>query len=231
MVKLVDRYVGSAAVLGMLLVWCAMTMLFLIFNLLDELRSTQNNYGTNDAFWFTALTIPRMAYQVFPVSALLGALVGVGGLAAGNELVAFRTAGISRVRLALAALAGTVLLMIPVMIMGEWLAPAAEQQARAYRLSELVGQPIIGGPRGMWMIMLLPSGKTAVSGAASRAYSFRAKGSSMTRMISTAELALSRRLRNSTRCSRKLNSWSLGIVIRIAWFFSRSRFHGIEIPD
>ena len=92
-----------------------------------------------------------MAYQVFPVSALLGALVGVGGLAASNELVAFRTAGISRVRLALAALAGTVLLMIPVMIMGEWVAPAAEQQARAYRLSELVGQPIIGGPRGMWI--------------------------------------------------------------------------------
>ena len=40
---------------------------------------------------------------------------------------------------------------IPVMIMGEWLAPAAEQQARAFRLSEMVGQAIIGGPRGMWM--------------------------------------------------------------------------------
>jgi len=150
-VKLVDRYVGSAAVLGILLVWCAMTVLFMIFNLLDELRSAQNDYGTADAFWFTALTIPRMAYQVFPVSALLGALVGVGGLAAANELVAFRTAGISRVRLAIAALAGTLLLTIPVIIMGEWVAPAAEQQARAYRLTEIVGQPIIGGPRGMWI--------------------------------------------------------------------------------
>ena len=35
--------------------------------------------------------------------------------------------------------------------MGEWLAPAAEQQARAYRLSEQVGQAIIGGARGVWM--------------------------------------------------------------------------------
>jgi len=126
-IKLVDRYIGWAACLGMLFVWMGMTFLYVMFNMLDELRSTQNDYGTLDALWFVALTLPRMAYQVFPVSALLGALVGVGGLAAANELVAFRTAGISRVRLALAALAGTLLLTIPVMVMGEWLAPAAEQ--------------------------------------------------------------------------------------------------------
>lgn len=151
MIKLVDRYVGRAALLGLVTVWIAMTMLFILFNLLDELRSTQNDYGSGDAIWFIALTIPRMAYQIFPVSALLGALVGVGGLAATNELVAFRTSGVSRLRLALAALAGAMLVTIPVMIMGEWLAPAAEQQARAFRLSEMVGQAIIGGPRGMWM--------------------------------------------------------------------------------
>lgn len=151
MVKLVDRYVGRAALVGILGVWVAMTVLFMLFTLLGELRDTQNDYGALDALWFLVLTIPRMAYQVFPVSALLGALVGVGGLAAQNELVAFRTSGISRVRLAVAALAGTGLLTIPVMIAGEWVAPAAEQQARAFRLSEQVGQAIIGGPRGMWM--------------------------------------------------------------------------------
>jgi lipopolysaccharide export system permease protein len=35
--------------------------------------------------------------------------------------------------------------------MGEWVAPRAEQQARAFRLSEQVGQAIIGGPSGMWI--------------------------------------------------------------------------------
>jgi lipopolysaccharide export system permease protein len=151
MVKLVDLYIGRAALLGLLAVWLAMTVLFVMFNLLGELRSAQSDYGTGDVFWFIALTTPRMAYQIFPVSALLGALVGVGGLAAGNELVAFRTSGVSRVRLALAALAGAMLVTVPVMIMGEWVAPVAEQQARAFRLSEMVGQAIIGGPRGMWM--------------------------------------------------------------------------------
>jgi lipopolysaccharide export system permease protein len=151
MIKLVDRYIGRAVILGMLGTWLAMTLLFLVVSLLGELRSTQNDYGTMDALWFVALITPRMAYQIFPVSALLGALVGVGGLAAANELVAFRTSGISRLRLAFAALAGTLLMTVPVMIMGEWVAPAAEQQARAFRLSEMVGQAIIGGPRGMWI--------------------------------------------------------------------------------
>jgi len=40
---------------------------------------------------------------------------------------------------------------IPVMVVGEWVAPDAEQQARAFRLSRLAGQVIIGGPAGMWM--------------------------------------------------------------------------------
>jgi len=151
MVKLVDRYVGRAALMGLLAVWFTMTMLFILFSLLGELRSIQGDYSTADVFWFIALTMPRMAYKIFPASALLGALVGVGGLAATNELVAFRTSGVSRLRLALAAIAGVMLVTIPVMIMGEWVAPAAEQQARAFRMSEMMGQAIIGGPRGMWM--------------------------------------------------------------------------------
>ena len=151
MVKLVDLYVGRAAILGILLVWSGLTLLYPVFSLLGELRTLQNDYGTLDALWFVALTLPRTAYKVFPISALLGALVGVGALAASNELVAFRTSGVSRLRLAIAALAGTLLLTVPVMVMGEWLAPKLEQQARAFRLSEMVGQAIIGGPRGVWM--------------------------------------------------------------------------------
>lgn len=151
MVMLVDRYIGRAAITGTLAVWVGLTLLFVLFTLLSELRSTQADYTSLDAVWVALLTMPRMAYQIFPVSALLGTLIGVGGLAATNELVAFRTSGVSRLRLASAALGGTLLLTAPVMLMGEWLAPSAEQQARAFRLSEMVGQAIIGGTTGVWM--------------------------------------------------------------------------------
>jgi lipopolysaccharide export system permease protein len=151
MIKRLDRYLGRVAILGIIAVWAAMSLLAITFNLLNELRSTTGNYGALQAFWFVFLTLPRTAYQMFPVSALIGALIGVGGLAAANELVAFRTAGISRLRIAGAALAGTLLLTIGVMVMGEWVAPVAEQQGRAYRLGKIIDQAIVGGQRGMWI--------------------------------------------------------------------------------
>jgi lipopolysaccharide export system permease protein len=126
-------------------------LLMMMFSLLGELRDTGGSYGTADVFWFVLQTGPRSAYQIFPVSALMGSLLGIGALASANELVAFRTAGVSRLRLAAAGMAGALLLTIPVMAIGEWIAPGAEQQARAFRLSQLVGQVIIGGPSGMWM--------------------------------------------------------------------------------
>ncbi len=151
MIRTADKYVARAAVLGILLVWVSLTSLLMMFSLMDELRGTSANYGTSEVFWFVLQTAPRSAYQIFPVSALLGSLLGIGGLASANELVAFRSSGVSRLRLAAAGLAGALTLTIPVMMMGEWVAPGAEQQARAFRLSQLVGMIIIGGPTGTWM--------------------------------------------------------------------------------
>ena len=150
-IRTVDRYIGRTAILGILLVWVSLTALMMMFSLLGELRDTTANYGVSDVFWFVLQTGPRLAYQIFPVSALMGSLLGIGGLASRNELVAFRTSGVSRLRLAAAGIAGALLLTIPVMVIGEWVAPDAEQQARAFRLSQIAGQVIIGGPSGMWM--------------------------------------------------------------------------------
>jgi len=149
--RIVDRYIGKAAILGILLIWFSLTALMMMFNLLSELRDTTLNYSVSDVLWFVLQTGPRSAYQIFPVSALMGSLLGIGGLAGGNELVAFRTSGVSRLRLAVAGMAGALIVTVPVMVIGEWVAPAAEQQARVFRLSRLSGQVVIGGPSGMWM--------------------------------------------------------------------------------
>jgi len=151
MVKRLDRYIGGAAILGILVVWLALTVLMQMFNLLDQLGSTEGRYQMTEALWFVALTTPRSAYIVFPVSALLGALISTGGLAATNELVALRTAGVSRLRIAGSVLGATLLLTAPVIMLGEWLAPAAERQARAFKQSRILGEVMVGGPQGLWI--------------------------------------------------------------------------------
>ncbi|NIM70206.1 MAG: LPS export ABC transporter permease LptG [Xanthomonadales bacterium] len=151
MVKRLDRYIGRAAVLGIIAVWVTLNVLAMLFNLLSELRSTEGGYGALDVLWFVIMTSPRTAYQVFPVCALIGALIGVGGLAASNELVALRTSGVSRLRIAGSALAGTLLVTVAVVFMGEWILPGAEQKARVFRMGEKLGQVVIGGPKGIWL--------------------------------------------------------------------------------
>jgi len=151
MIKRIDRYVGWAAISGILLVWMALTLLMQMFNLLSELGDASGNYRLPEILWFVMLTTPRSAYTVFPVSALLGSLIGIGGLAAMNELVALRTAGVSRMRIAGSALGAALLATIPVVLSGEWLSPAADAQARSHRQRALVGTVLVGGPTGLWI--------------------------------------------------------------------------------
>lgn len=151
MIKRVDRYIGGAAVLGIVAVWLALTMLMLMFNMLDVLRDSTGRNVLIEVLWFVILTAPRAAYLVFPVSALLGALIGIGGLAATNELVAFRTAGVSRLRISGSAIGATLLVTIPVLIMGEWLVPAAELQARTVKQSHILNRELAATKKGLWV--------------------------------------------------------------------------------
>jgi lipopolysaccharide export system permease protein len=149
-VKRIDRYIGKTVIAAVLTVWLALTLLMLMFGLLQQLGSS-GGQTLFDLFWYILLTTPRLAYQVFPVSALLGALIGLGGLAAGNELVAFRTSGASRLRIAGSTLSATMLLTLFVLFMGERIAPAAEEQARAFKHAQIEGKDLFGGERGIWV--------------------------------------------------------------------------------
>lgn len=151
MIKRADWYLGRAAVLATIVVWVGLTTLFMLFSLLDELGPDESGIRLMELLWYVALTGPRSAYMVFPVSALLGALIGIGGLSATNELVAFRTAGMSRLRIVGSVLGSIGLLTIAVMAMGEWVAPAAEAQARAFKQSRATTTDTVEVDKGVWI--------------------------------------------------------------------------------
>src|SRR5260221_11454177 len=68
------------------------------------------NYSAGDAFLFTFLNLPEQAFELLPIGALIGALMGLGNLAAGSELVVTRASGVSVWRIACpGALAGLTL--------------------------------------------------------------------------------------------------------------------------
>lgn len=151
MIKIVDWYIGRSTLTGVFAVWVSLTLLMSMFLFLDELGSPDGGAGLLDVVYYVVLRSVDAAYVVFPVSALLGAMIGVGGMAAGNELVSFRTAGASRLRISGSVLGAVALLTLGVMMLGEWVMPVAEEQARNLKETRLNLSSGGYGGRSMWI--------------------------------------------------------------------------------
>jgi lipopolysaccharide export system permease protein len=150
-VKILDRYLGRAVVVGTLGALAALLPLLAFFILADEIDDVgRNGYRLADALVFVALSMPRYAYQLFPVATLIGALVGLGALASRSELVAMRAAGVSISRIVLAALKGGLLMAIVAVAVGEGVAPGAEEKALQLRSEAQSGTATLKTRHGFW---------------------------------------------------------------------------------
>lgn len=137
-----DRYIGQSVLLAMAVVLLALGGLDFLFTVFEELGDTEGTYDTGDALRYVLFTLPRHIYELLPMTALIGALIGLGVLAAGNELVALQAAGIARVRIVIAVLKPALLVIVLGLLLGERVAPWLEMRAevgKALASGEQVG--------------------------------------------------------------------------------------------
>ena len=119
---------GTAMVLFVLLALAA------LFEFIAELDDTQGNYQTAQAILYTALRLPNLAFEMLPVAALIGSLLGLGALAGNSEIIVMRSAGLSVRELAgMVAIAGAVMLVLTGLL-GEFIGPPLDFYARNMRL-------------------------------------------------------------------------------------------------
>jgi lipopolysaccharide export system permease protein len=102
------------------------------------------------AYTFVALTLPRYTYELFPIATLLGSLIGLGTLASNAELMAMRAAGISIGRIVAATLKSGLLVLLLVVLVGEYLAPRAELQAQHMKMQALTEKITLKTRYGFW---------------------------------------------------------------------------------
>lgn len=151
--KILDRYLAGAVVGGTLATLGVLLPLLGFFILADEMDQVgPTGYRFQDALLFMVLSLPRYAYQLFPIATLIGALLGLGALAARSELVAMRAAGVSVGRIVWAGLKGGLLLAVCAVLVGEAVAPAAEQRGIELRRAALSGEVAQRTPYGFWAI-------------------------------------------------------------------------------
>jgi lipopolysaccharide export system permease protein len=151
-VRLLDRYVAAAVVTGTgvaLLVIVGMDVFFNVITQIDNVG--KGGYTLFAMLQYIALITPQGAYELFPMAALLGSLIGMGMLAANSELIAMRAAGVSVWRIVQSVLQIGVLLLLVAVFIGEVVAPAAEQYGQQLRAAATNKRVSFLGSHGLWV--------------------------------------------------------------------------------
>ena len=132
---ILDRYLLRTILSATLLSAFAVTAIAGVMVVIQELeRLSHGGYGVPYALILVLLEMPQWIYDLFPVMVLLGALMGLGMLAAGSELVVMRASGISLGRLSRSAAIAGLLLASICFAVGEWLAPLTLAKADSLRI-------------------------------------------------------------------------------------------------
>jgi lipopolysaccharide export system permease protein len=150
--KLLDRYIALAMARGTgvaLLVIVGLNVFFSIVEQIDELG--EGSYNVPKMLQYVALTLPRGVYELFPTAAMIGSLTGMGSLAVNGELVAMRAAGFSVWRIVRSVLQAGLVLLVFVVVLGEGIAPVAEQYAQRLRTGALNKHVSFMGHEGVWV--------------------------------------------------------------------------------
>ncbi len=148
----IDRYVARHVVHGTLVCLVALVVLFSFIAFVDDLDNIgRGNYSVGRALEYLALTTPRRAFELFPLAALVGALMGLGTLTSSSELAVIRSSGVSVRRICAAVMAGAAVLMVAAMVLGELLAPAAERMAQSQRSVAIADELEMNTRFGFWI--------------------------------------------------------------------------------
>jgi len=149
-IKRVDKLVALSVLGSVIGVWLVLTGFDAVTQFMRQLGNIgKNGYTLTDAAVYVLVTTPRRAYEMFGNGALIGSLLGLGGLAATSELTALRASGMSRLRIAVSATGVIAILIVGVVILGETAAPWGDQLGNAMQL-RLKANNIGSTGSGMW---------------------------------------------------------------------------------
>ncbi|HEY2779452.1 MAG TPA: LPS export ABC transporter permease LptG [Steroidobacteraceae bacterium] len=147
-----DRYLYRTVLLYTLMAMAVLLALGgLVLFISQQSEIGVGSYSTGDAFLFTFLNLPQTAFELLPIGALIGALMGLGNLAAGSELVITRASGVSVWRIAWpVGLAGVTLAVIMFGI-GEYAAPSMAQFAKREKTTSKLADVSFAGTSSAWV--------------------------------------------------------------------------------
>lgn len=129
MFGIVDRYVGRTVLAIILISLIVLSLLTLLISFIDMMRHLgKGDIGFMFLLWYVTLLLPSKITYLFPISVLLGGVVGLGLMAKNSELVILQSCGMSKTRIILSSFK----MVLPVIIVVSLAAQTVFPQLKVY---------------------------------------------------------------------------------------------------
>ncbi|MBI2799941.1 MAG: LPS export ABC transporter permease LptG [Gammaproteobacteria bacterium] len=149
--KILDRYIGWTIISATITVLIVLVAVFTFFAFIEQLEEVgRGTYNIGKATVFVIASTPDLTYDLFPMAALIGSLIGFGTMMRNGEITVIRCAGVSKLRLIHAVIKAGAVLLVVVMLMGEFIAPPAERFAQDYRNVAINQRVTFQSENGFW---------------------------------------------------------------------------------
>ncbi|MFW1799680.1 LPS export ABC transporter permease LptG [Acinetobacter nematophilus] len=146
--RIVAKHVTKTTVLAMLGATAVLSILQILFTYLGELSSLKDNYTAWNALQYVLWGAPRYLYEILPIAALIGAVLGLGSMASNSELIVMRAAGISLWRIVGWVMRSAMLLVVLSFALSEFVIPYTNEQAKSIKSHRSVAA--LGEVKGYW---------------------------------------------------------------------------------
>ena len=148
---LLQRYIAKTILASTFLVLLVLLGLYTFMDFISELDDLgKGQYQLSTIISYMALSMPKRIYELLPIAALLGSVLGLGNLASQSELVAMRVAGVSVQQINKAVMIVALCLMFIAVFIGEVVRPPAEQKAREIQSVAKTGTVGSRTDHGFW---------------------------------------------------------------------------------
>ena len=146
--RIVAKHVTKTTVLAMLGTTLVLSFLQILFTYLGELGSLKPTYNAWQAFLYVIWGAPSYLYEILPVAALIGSVLGLGALASNSELIVMRSVGISLWRIVGWVMRSALLLIVLSFVLSEWVIPYTNEKAQSIKKQRSVAA--LGEVKGYW---------------------------------------------------------------------------------
>ena len=147
-----QRYIYRQILLAVLFVSIGFLALFFFFDTVSELSFAGRNnhdYSPSSAMLYVGLLLPSHAYELLPITVLIGSIYVMSSMAQSSEFTILRTSGLSPAQALRTLLWLGLGFAVLTFVLGDYVAPASERMAQQQKAA--IEGKLTTGRTGAWM--------------------------------------------------------------------------------